>query len=77
MFTMLYVAMASGWNIIGGYAGYTSPGHNVFYAVGAYLSGMLFIYLGVSPFVTFPLAGSFSWKREQRSSYTSLMLSRE
>lgn len=57
MFTMLYVAMASGWNIIGGYSGYTSLGHNVFYAVGAYFSGLLMVYLGISPFITFPLAG--------------------
>ena len=57
MFTMLYVAMASGWNIIGGYAGYTSLGHNVFYAVGAYFSGLLMAYLDISPFFTFPLAG--------------------
>jgi branched-chain amino acid transport system permease protein len=57
MFTLLYVTMASSWNIIGGYAGYTSLGHNVFYAVGAYFSGTLFAYLGVSPLLTFPLAG--------------------
>src|SRR6056297_3181167 len=57
MFTMLYVSMASGWNIIGGYAGYTSLGHDVFYAVGAYLSGLFMVYLGISPFITFPLAG--------------------
>ena len=57
MFTMLYIAMASSWNIIGGYTGYTSLGHNVFYAVGAYFSGLVFTYLKISPFVTFPLAG--------------------
>jgi branched-chain amino acid transport system permease protein len=57
MYTLLYVAMASSWNIIGGYAGYTSLGHNVFYAVGAYFSGTLFAYLGISPLLTFPIAG--------------------
>ncbi|MFP4373608.1 MAG: branched-chain amino acid ABC transporter permease [Spirochaetaceae bacterium] len=57
MFIMLYIAMASSWNIIGGYTGYTSLGHNVFYAVGAYFSGLVMTYLEVSPFITFPLAG--------------------
>lgn len=57
MFTMLYIAMASSWNIIGGYTGYTSLGHNVFYAVGAYFSGLVFAYLNISPLITFPLAG--------------------
>jgi branched-chain amino acid transport system permease protein len=57
MFTMLYIAMASSWNIIGGYTGYTSLGHNVFYAVGAYFSGLVFAYLDISPLLTFPVAG--------------------
>lgn len=53
----LWIALASSWNIIGGYAGYISLGHNVFLAVGAYLAGGLFAYLGVSPFLSAPLAG--------------------
>lgn len=57
MFVMLYISMASSWNIIGGYAHYTSLGHNVFYAIGAYFSGLIFAYFGLSPFITFPLAG--------------------
>lgn len=57
MFAMLYIAMASSWNIIGGYTGYTSLGHNVFYAVGAYFSGLVFTYLNISPLITFPIAG--------------------
>lgn len=57
MFVMLYVSMASSWNIIGGYAHYTSLGHNVFYAIGAYFSGLIFVYFDISPFITFPLAG--------------------
>ncbi len=57
LFTYMYIAMASSWNIIGGYAGYTSLGHNVFFAVGAYLAGVLFVYFDLSPFLTAPLAG--------------------
>lgn len=57
IYVFMYVAMASSWNIIGGYAGYTSLGHNVFFAVGAYVAGVLLIYFGISPFLTAPLGG--------------------
>ncbi|MQA86640.1 MAG: branched-chain amino acid ABC transporter permease [Streptosporangiales bacterium] len=53
----MWIAMTSSWNIIGGFAGYTSLGHGVFFALGGYLSGSLFVYLGLSPFLTAPLAG--------------------
>ena len=57
LFAFLYISMASSWNILGGYAGYISLGHNVFYAIGGYLSGVLLLYYGISPFLTWPLAG--------------------
>jgi len=57
LFIYLNIAVASSWNIIGGYAGYISLGHNVFLAVGGYFSGILFAYFGLSPFLTTPLAG--------------------
>ncbi|MCB9076268.1 MAG: branched-chain amino acid ABC transporter permease [Anaerolineaceae bacterium] len=57
LFTYLYIAMASSWNILGGYTGYISLGHNVFFAVGGYVSGMLLLNFGLSPFITWPLAG--------------------
>jgi branched-chain amino acid transport system permease protein len=53
----MWIALASSWNILGGFTGYISLGHNVFLAVGAYLSGYLLVYNGVSPFVTAILAG--------------------
>jgi branched-chain amino acid transport system permease protein len=53
----LWIALASSWNIIGGYAGYISLGHNVFLAVGAYFAGGVFAYMGVSPFLMAPVAG--------------------
>lgn len=55
--TFMWIAMTSSWNIIGGYAGYVSLGHNVFFALGGYFSGALMIYFGLSPFLTAPLAG--------------------
>lgn len=57
LFTFMYVTMASSWNILGGYAGYISIGHNVFFGIGGYFSGMIFVYWGISPFLTAPLAG--------------------
>jgi branched-chain amino acid transport system permease protein len=56
----MWIAMTSSWNILGGYTGYISLGHNVFFGVGGYVAGMLLIELGWSPFVTAPLAGLFA-----------------
>jgi branched-chain amino acid transport system permease protein len=56
--TFMWIAIASSWNIIGGYAGYISLGHGVFFAIGGYISGTLAVYAGLSPFVTAPLAGA-------------------
>ena len=53
----MYGTMASSWNIIGGYAGYISFGHVVFFGVGAYTTAILQREFGLSPFVTAPLAG--------------------
>lgn len=36
IFTLMYVAMASAWNILGGFTGYVSLGHASFFGVGAY-----------------------------------------
>jgi len=56
----LYIVWSSSWNIIGGFAGYISLGHNVFTAVGAYFSGMLFVFWQISPLLTAPIAGIFA-----------------
>jgi branched-chain amino acid transport system permease protein len=57
LYAMLYAAMASSWNILGGYTGYVSLGHNVFFCIGGYFSGMILAYTGVSSILTAPLAG--------------------
>ncbi len=57
LYVFLYVIMATSWNLIGGYAGYVSLGHNVFFGFGAYFSGMLFVFFQISPFLTAPVAG--------------------
>lgn len=55
--TAMWIALATSWNLIGGFAGYISLGNNVFFGVGGYLAGALLVYRGWSPFVTAPLAG--------------------
>ena len=53
----MHSALASSWNIMGGYTGYISLGHNVFFAIGGYFSGMLLLRLGVPVFLSAPFAG--------------------
>lgn len=47
----LFTIMGQGWNVLGGYAGQFSFGHSLFFGVGAYISTLLFIRLGVSPWI--------------------------
>lgn len=57
LYVMMYSAMASSWNILGGYTGYISLGHTVFFCVGAYFSGLILTFFRISTLVTAPLAG--------------------
>lgn len=57
LYTACYVVMASGWNILGGFTGYISLGHNVFFAIGGYFAGMIFARYGISTLIMAPLAG--------------------
>jgi branched-chain amino acid transport system permease protein len=57
LYAMMYAAMTSSWNILGGYTGYVSLGHNVFFCIGGYFSGMILALYGVSSILTAPIAG--------------------
>jgi branched-chain amino acid transport system permease protein len=57
MNALMWVAMASSWNILGGYAGYISLGHAVFLGVGGYVAAVPLYYYGVSPFLTAVVGG--------------------
>ena len=48
--TFLLAIGASGWNIMGGYAGYISLGNSAFIGLGAYTTGILAARQHVSPF---------------------------
>ncbi|MDD2427011.1 MAG: branched-chain amino acid ABC transporter permease [Eubacteriales bacterium] len=52
-----FAYMASCWNILGGLAGQISFGHSVYAGIGAYTSTLLFIYLGISPWLGMLLGG--------------------
>lgn len=53
LFVMLFAfaAMASAWNIVGGFAGQLSLGHAVFYGVGGYAAMLLAQSFDVSPWI--------------------------
>src|SRR6266849_6066107 len=51
MLTFLLAIGASGWNIMGGYAGYISLGNSAFIGLGAYTTGILAAKDNVSPFL--------------------------
>lgn len=46
-----YAALASAWNIVGGFAGQLSLGHAVFYGVGAYVTTLLLMQFELSPWI--------------------------
>jgi branched-chain amino acid transport system permease protein len=61
VFTMMYIGLATAWNIMGGYTGYISLGHAGFFGFGAYSLGLLLAHLriegGYTPFLFVPAAG--------------------
>ncbi len=48
---LLYGAAGMAWNIVGGYAGQLSLGHGIYFGIGAYTSSVLFLDLGISPWL--------------------------
>src|SRR2546425_6555699 len=64
VFTLMYVGLATAWNIMGGYTGYISLGHAAFFGFGAYALGLMLVHLnitpGYAPFVLVPVAGLLS-----------------
>lgn len=47
----LYGALATAWNIVGGYAGQLSLGHASFYGIGGYTAVLLMSHYGISPWI--------------------------
>jgi branched-chain amino acid transport system permease protein len=61
VFTILFAAVATGWNLFSGYTGYVSLGHGAFFGIGAYTLALLCQHWNVPggylPFALLPLAG--------------------
>ena len=58
-FLVLLTAMLGvGWNVIGGWAGQFDFGPQVFFAVGAYTSALLYVKLGVDAWLGLPVAAA-------------------
>lgn len=61
IFTVMYAALATAWNLLGGFSGYLSLGHAAFFGVGAYAEAILFTHIGIGggyrPFAVVPLIG--------------------
>jgi len=53
----LYAGYSESWNIVGGYAGYTSLGHGALFGLSAYFVALLLHHFGTSPLLTIPLGG--------------------
>ena len=61
VFTMIFVTVASAWNIFSGYSGYISLGHAVFFGSGAYAMGIAaqdWHVTGTTVFALLPLSGA-------------------
>jgi len=54
---MLFGYLGAAWNLLGGYAGQFSFGHAAFFGIGAYTSTLLFLRLGVSPWLGMLVGG--------------------
>ncbi|BEP13101.1 branched-chain amino acid ABC transporter permease [Acidothermaceae bacterium B102] len=59
VFVLMFATMSSGWNLVGGFAGYPSLGHAAFFGIGAYSMGLIFqghtLHSGYEPFFVLPV----------------------
>ena len=61
VFTLMYVGLATAWNIMGGYTGYISLGHAAYFGIGGYAFGLMLNHFNITPgylpFALVPVAG--------------------
>ena len=46
-----WATLAGAWNLLGGFAGQISLGHTAYFGIGAYTSTLLYLNLGISPWI--------------------------
>ncbi len=54
---MIYITLASLWNLLAGYTGLVSVGQQAYVGLGVYIMVAATIYLGIHPYFAIPLAG--------------------
>ena len=61
VFTLLFAAAATGWNVFSGYTGYIALGHAAYFGVGSYALALMCegwkVPGGYAPFLLIPVAG--------------------
>jgi len=57
---LTFAIFAQAWNILAGFAGQISLGHQAFFGLGAYVSALLVYYLNLNPWSTLIIAGIFT-----------------
>jgi len=57
IFTLLYITLAQGWNIIGGYAGQVNLAFAVYFGIGGYTSSLLLIHANMTPWLGMLIGG--------------------
>ncbi len=61
VFTMIYAASGTAWNIFSGYTGYIALGHAAFFGTGGYVLALICLHwnipAGYEPFLFVPVAG--------------------
>jgi branched-chain amino acid transport system permease protein len=55
-----FTYLSCSWNIIGGFVGQLSLGHALFFGIGAYTSTILFVRMGISPWIGMFAGGALS-----------------
>lgn len=58
--SVIFAILALSWNMIAGYAGIFSFGHQAFFGIGGYVSALLAMKLGISPWLGIIFAGVLS-----------------
>ncbi|MCF8020033.1 MAG: branched-chain amino acid ABC transporter permease [Vallitaleaceae bacterium] len=57
---VIWSIMSVGWNFIGGYAGQVSNGHAMYFAIGAYVSGLFIMWFEMTPWISMWIAIAIS-----------------
>ncbi len=69
-----YAALATAWNIVGGFGGQLSLGHSMFYGIGAYTATLLMQHLELSPWLGMLVGAALAAALAAAVSYPCLRL---